>query len=72
MAEGVKLNILYGSTEGGNSIVGFDLDDSKGPDAPWRTSADWEYCKFAEYTKPRWVPQGDGTYELHLLVCNMS
>ena len=59
---------MYGSTEAGSSIVAFDLDDSYGPGAPWRTSADWEYCRFAEYTSPRWVPHGDGTYELHLLV----
>lgn len=68
ISEGIKLCIVYGSTEAGSSIQGFDLDDSRGPDAPWRTSADWEWMKFADYVKPRWVPQGDGTYELHLLV----
>ncbi|EKM49837.1 uncharacterized protein PHACADRAFT_154467, partial [Phanerochaete carnosa HHB-10118-sp] len=66
-AAGVKLSIIYGSTEGGSSVVAFDLDDSQGPDAPWRTSADWEYCKFADYIKPRWVLQDDGRYELHML-----
>lgn len=46
----------------------FDLNDSQGSDAPWRTSADWEWMQFAGYIKPRWAHQGDRTYELHCLV----
>lgn len=36
--------------------------------AEGRDPADWEYLNFASSVKPRWVDQGDGTYELHLLV----
>ena len=46
----------------------FDLitDASAGPDA--KTLADWEWMEFGDYVQPRWEPQGDGTYELQLMV----
>ena len=29
---------------------------------------DWSWMAFSPRVKPRWEPQGDGTYELHFLV----
>lgn len=68
MNAGVTLESLYGSTETG-SLTGFlDFDDSQGPDAPWKTSWDFEWLTFPPPVKPRFVDQGDGTYELQVLV----
>lgn len=46
----------------------FDIDDSQGPEADVKTSADWDWMRFADYVNCRWIPQGDGTYELQFLV----
>ena len=59
---------MYGATEIGAYTDVFDADDSHGPDAPVKTSADWAWFSFCSRVKPRWIPQGDGTYELQLLV----
>ena len=46
-----------------------DTDDSQGPDSPMKTSADWAWMQFDESrVRCRWIPQGDGTYELQFLV----
>ena len=60
---------MYGATETGatNDIV--DPDDSQGPDANVKTSADWAWLAFPEdQMHCRWVPEGDGSYELQFLV----
>lgn len=46
----------------------FDEDDSQGPDALVRSSRDWQWLSFGANVRCRWVPQGDGTYELQFLV----
>ncbi|EKM57056.1 uncharacterized protein PHACADRAFT_208208 [Phanerochaete carnosa HHB-10118-sp] len=66
---GVKLCAGYGATEFGNHTRLLDADDSQGPDAPVKTSADWQWFTFSDYVKLRWVPEGDGTYELQFLTC---
>jgi hypothetical protein len=65
---GVYLCAVYGISECGAHTKTFDVDDSQGPDAPWKTSADWEWFQFSSEAKPRFIPQGDGKYELHYLV----
>jgi hypothetical protein len=66
---GVKLCGTYGATEFGVHSLMFDEDDSQGPDAPFKTSADWAWITFPNTMNCRWIPQGDGSYELHVLVC---
>lgn len=71
IAAGVPLYPIYGGTEFGSPVQTFDMDDSKGPDADVKTSADWAYMQFGEMTNCRWVPQGDGTYELIYMVSEL-
>ncbi|KAI0087796.1 hypothetical protein BDY19DRAFT_1010558 [Irpex rosettiformis] len=66
---GVSLYSIYGITECGAHSMNFDADDSQGPDALCKTSADWDWFQFSDAVKPRFVPQSDGKYELHYLTC---
>lgn len=68
---GVKLFSIYGGTEFGGPSQVFDTDDSQGPDGDCKTSRDWAWMKFSETMNPRMISQGDGTYELHLLVSDV-
>ena len=65
---GAKFFPVYGSTEGGVNTRVYDIDYAAGPDAPVKSKEDWAWLSIMETNNPRWVPQGDGTYELHLLV----
>ena len=65
---GVPIYACYGGTEYGAHTVVFDADDSQGPDAPVKTSMDWQWMAFPNYVRVRWVPQGDGNYECQFLV----
>lgn len=68
-AAGVKLYAVYGSTELGTPSTVFDIDDSQGLDNPHaKTSADWQWMRFPDRLNIRWSPQGDGSYELQVLV----
>lgn len=58
---GVKLNVTYGGTE-------FGINTTFLP-SPDKDPKDWEYMQLNDQMNPRWVPQGDGTFELQLLVC---
>ncbi|THH28492.1 hypothetical protein EUX98_g5704 [Antrodiella citrinella] len=69
-AAGVKLFSVYGATECGVPTGLFDADDSQGPDADVKTSAEWSWMKFVDYVNIRWIPQGDGSYELQFLTCS--
>jgi hypothetical protein len=56
---GVRLHCSYGGTEfGAIATASLNPEDED----------DWEYIEFSEICTPRWVPQGDGTYELQFLV----
>ena len=68
VAAGVKLHAVYGTTEFGAPVNVLDADDSQGPDANVKTSADWAWMSFSDRIRCRWVPEGDGSYELQLLV----
>lgn len=48
------------------------IDESLPPDTLVKTKWDWEWMAFKDSMKLRWIPQGDGTFELHLLVRPVS
>ncbi|KAJ6617577.1 putative aminoadipate reductase [Mycena sp. CBHHK59/15] len=55
---GLKLRAVYGATEFGaiSTII------------PWRgDEQEWEWLRFSEDVKLRWVPQGDGSFECQVL-----
>lgn len=68
MEAGVRLHCTYGLTECGSPSKGYVVDESLPLDAPVRTKWDWEWIEINDSMNPRWVPQGDGSYELQLLV----
>ncbi|KAF5371510.1 hypothetical protein D9615_009619 [Tricholomella constricta] len=55
---GVRLHSIYGGTEFGAPAHIMPLEGDE---------KDWEYVRFHERAKVRWVPQGDGTFELQFL-----
>ncbi|KAG0695028.1 hypothetical protein DFH29DRAFT_957159 [Suillus ampliporus] len=59
---GIHLSPIYGGTEFGAPL---DMFPRKGTEHTW----DWEWMRAIPGVKPRWIPQGDGTYECHLLTC---
>ena len=61
---GVKISTIYGSTETGNSTEPFKKTKEE--------SSYWDYMEFGKNMNIRWVPQGDGTYELQFLVSTTS
>lgn len=60
---GVNIRSLYGATEFGVPTT-LELPHKKF----MRTPDDWNYLSFSDLAKPRWVHQGDGTFELQFLV----
>ncbi|TFK46704.1 putative aminoadipate reductase [Heliocybe sulcata] len=68
VARGVKLNTTYGGTEFGAPSYMLDIDpDCKAPGIIWKSTKEWAWIRLCERMKARWVDQGDGTYELHML-----
>ena len=67
---GVHLFSVYGCTEYGVYTRVLDTVDVLGERATAeKTKDDWMWLTFMEERmKLRWEPQGDGTYELHVLV----
>lgn len=70
IAAGVKMVSAYGCTEVGPVVDMFDLFEGtrNNSDPNARTADDWQWIRISSLTKPRWVPQGDGQYELQFLV----
>ena len=68
IAQGVNLYPWYGGTEFGPHTRVFDIDDSPNPDPNAKTKEDWEWLSFSNRVNCRWVPEGDGTFELQYLV----
>ena len=68
VAAGVKLTSVYGGTEFGTTTLAYYPERPE--DAPYdiRSSHDWEWMQMSERVNCRWIPQGDGTFELQLLV----
>ncbi|KAF7798255.1 hypothetical protein EIP86_009472 [Pleurotus ostreatoroseus] len=69
IARGVTLVSGYGVTEAGPVAHPFDGFDADPSDPNARTLEDWQWQRISPLTKPRWMPQGDGTYELQFLTC---
>lgn len=63
---GVKLTSIYAATEVGLPTPTFYPENPTEKD---RSAMEWEWVQINDRFNPRWEPQGDGTYELHLLVC---
>ena len=61
---GVKIGSVYGSTESGNTNHPFKRTKEE--------EAAWDYMEFSKGANIRWVPQGDGKYELQFLVSSAS
>ncbi|KAH9946609.1 hypothetical protein B0H21DRAFT_693457 [Amylocystis lapponica] len=67
-AAGVSIYSIYGATELGILSVIMDIGEDA-TDGAMRTRTDWDWISFPSECNTRWVPQGDGTSELHLLTC---
>ena len=68
MAAGVRLYNVWGTTEVGIPSTIIEPDDSEGLESDVKTSADWAYFTFTDRYKFRWIPEGDGSYEMQVLV----
>ena len=69
ISKGVPLYPWYGGTEFGPPTNVFDIDDSTSPSPMAKAWEDWDWLSFSSLVNCRWIPEGDGTYELQLLVC---
>ena len=59
-AAGVQIASCYGGTEFGTPVEVANKQDI--------ADGDWMWLRFPDDLKLRWVPQGDDTYELQILV----
>ncbi|KAH8088908.1 putative aminoadipate reductase [Cristinia sonorae] len=62
---GVRLCTAYAGTEWGPYTHSWDDDGEN----LWTLKSSWQWVTFPPEVKPRWVPQGDGTYEAQFLTC---
>ncbi|EPQ57831.1 acetyl-CoA synthetase-like protein [Gloeophyllum trabeum ATCC 11539] len=68
VARGVKLNTTYGGTEFGAPSHMFDIiPENKAPGLIYKEPKEWSWTRLSARVKSRWIDQGDGTYELHML-----
>lgn len=66
---GVPLAVWYGGTEFGPPVKILDIDNNPETAAIKKTKDDWQYIEIeSDMIKHRWVPEGDGTYELQIIV----
>ena len=65
VAAGVKITSLYAATEIGLPTPIFDPEPCS---AGVRDPMDWEWVEICDDVKARWDPQGDGSFELQILV----
>ena len=63
---GIPLYCGYGGSEFGQP--GKSWDETPGSLAPLEPAKDWDYIQISRFATVRWEPQGDGTFELVLLV----
>lgn len=63
---GIPLVTAYGGTEFGAPTLAYPDDQSV--DSPIKPNKDWMWLRFMDTPNIRWVPEGDGTYELHIIV----
>ncbi|TCD62140.1 hypothetical protein EIP91_007292 [Steccherinum ochraceum] len=67
VSKGVNLAMIYGTTEIGVVNRVMDLDFSENPRPDCKRPEDWAWMQMDERIQPRWIDQGDGTYELQCL-----
>ncbi|KAF7798276.1 hypothetical protein EIP86_009494 [Pleurotus ostreatoroseus] len=67
VAAGVKLTSVYGATEFGSVALAYYPDKPEDASYDIRAPQDWEWLQMNPRYTLRWIPQGDGTYELHVL-----
>ncbi|KZT19320.1 acetyl-CoA synthetase-like protein [Neolentinus lepideus HHB14362 ss-1] len=68
VARGVKLNTTYGGTEFGAPSDMYDIiPECKAPGIIHKSVKDWAFMRMCDRLQTRWIDQGDGTYELHML-----
>ncbi|KAH7913622.1 putative aminoadipate reductase [Hygrophoropsis aurantiaca] len=60
VAAGIRISSVYGGTEFGAITTVIRRPGE------WN---DWQWTRFSDKSNLRWVPQGDGTYELQVLTC---
>lgn len=68
MGRGVHLVVGYGATEVGTTIADFSVYDADRTNEMAKLPEEWEWLSIDRVSKPRWVDQEDGTYELQYLV----
>ncbi|KAH9941064.1 hypothetical protein B0H21DRAFT_811720 [Amylocystis lapponica] len=75
VAAGVNVQSTYGTTEIGPVTMVTFPDRTPGADAhsdnTTKTLQDWEWIQISPRVVPRWIPQGDGTYELQILTTSI-
>ena len=62
----MPLVTVYGGTEFGGPTVVYPEEQS--PEEPIKPGDDWMWLRFLSLGNFRWIPEGDGTYELQVLV----
>ena len=68
VSAGVNLTSIYGITETGVLNKVMDVDFSQEPRPGYKTPREWAWLQFDERINIRWASQGDGTFELQVLV----
>ena len=68
IAAGVPIFSAYGGTETGNPSQQW----TKLPRSERVGNPDWEWIRVSEIASVKWEPQGDGSYELIVYVCDKS
>ncbi|PCH33942.1 acetyl-CoA synthetase-like protein [Wolfiporia cocos MD-104 SS10] len=66
---GVYLCSVYGGTEFGAHSATFDTEPGTLNNPAGKTRQDWQWMQFTDQVNTRWVPQGDGAFELVFLTC---
>lgn len=64
---GVTLQSVFGTTETGLNTGHFDTVEF-GRNDIGKTKEEWNWLYFPPQSNVRWVPQGDGSFELQFLV----
>ncbi|CCM03416.1 uncharacterized protein FIBRA_05547 [Fibroporia radiculosa] len=66
---GVFLASVYGGTEFGPPSALFDVGPAATYNPAGKSWEDWQWMQFDDRCKIRWLPQGDGSYELVFMSC---
>ncbi|KZT23998.1 putative aminoadipate reductase [Neolentinus lepideus HHB14362 ss-1] len=67
VSNGVKISAVYGGTEFGAPSHMFDIHPDNKAQHIKKDPKDWAWMRLGDQVKARWMDQGDGTYELHMI-----